>query len=105
MITRLKLKPGQRGTKALVEQHGDALVCIRFRYDAASRTRFKTVELVVEKTVVVNKASHQQQCNRTGANRLWRKRAWKTDQIPWRQMGFGCKTLVCNIRQDQGHRT
>lgn len=49
MITRLKLKPGQRGTKALVEQYGDALVCIRYRYDAASRTRIKTVELIVEK--------------------------------------------------------
>jgi len=48
MITRLKLKPGQRGTKALVEQYGDALVCIRYRYDAASRTRIKTVELIVE---------------------------------------------------------
>jgi hypothetical protein len=49
MITRLKLKPGQRGTKALVEQYGDALVCIRYRYDAVSRTRIKTVELIVEK--------------------------------------------------------
>ena len=49
MITRLKLKPGQRGTKALVEQYGDALFCIRYRYDAASRTRIKTVELIVEK--------------------------------------------------------
>lgn len=49
MITRLKLKPGQKGTKALVEQYGDDLVCIRYRYDEASRTRIKTVELVVEK--------------------------------------------------------
>lgn len=49
MITRLKLKPGQRGTKALVEEYGDALVCIRYRYDTASRTRIKTVELIVEK--------------------------------------------------------
>ena len=49
MITRLKLKPGQRGTKALAEQYGDALVCVRYRYDAVSRTRIKTVELIVEK--------------------------------------------------------
>jgi len=26
VITRLKLKPGQKGTKALVEKHGDDLV-------------------------------------------------------------------------------
>jgi hypothetical protein len=47
VITRLKLKPGQKGTKALVEQYGDALVCVRYRYDEASRTRIKTVELII----------------------------------------------------------
>jgi hypothetical protein len=49
MITRLKLKPGQKGTKALLEKYGEALVCVRYRYDEASRTRIKTVELIVEK--------------------------------------------------------
>lgn len=49
MIARLKLKPGQKGTKALVEKYGDALVCVRYRYDEASRTRIKTVELIVER--------------------------------------------------------
>ena len=49
MITRLKLKPGQKGTKAQVEKYGDALVCVRYRYDETSRTRLKTVELIVEK--------------------------------------------------------
>lgn len=49
MITRLKLKPGQKGTKALVEKNGDNLVCVRYRYDETSRTRLKTVELIVEK--------------------------------------------------------
>ncbi len=49
MITRLKLKPGQKGTKALAEKYGDALVCVRYRYDEVSRIRLKTVELIVEK--------------------------------------------------------
>lgn len=49
MKTRLILKPGQRGTKRLMEKYGDALICVRFRYDAASRQRLKTVELVVER--------------------------------------------------------
>jgi hypothetical protein len=49
LITRLKLKPGQKGTKALVEKYGDDFVCVRYRYDAASRTRIKTVEIVVER--------------------------------------------------------
>ncbi len=50
MKTRLKLNPGQRGTKALVDIYGDTLVCVRYRYDEASRTRIKTVEIIVEKT-------------------------------------------------------
>ncbi len=50
MITRLKLKPGQKGTKKLVAEHGDALVCVRYRYDEANRMRVKTIELIVEKT-------------------------------------------------------
>ncbi len=49
MIVRLKLRPGQKGTKALVEKYGDALVCVRYRYDESGRTRIKTVELIVEK--------------------------------------------------------
>jgi hypothetical protein len=48
--TRLILKPGQRGTKSLVTKYGDALLCVRFRYDAKSRQRLKTVELIVERT-------------------------------------------------------
>lgn len=50
LITRLKLKPGQRGTKKLLAKYGDALVCVRYRYDDTTRTRIKTIELVVEKT-------------------------------------------------------
>lgn len=49
MKTRLILKPGQRGTKNLVEKYGDDLLCVRFRYDAELRQRLKTVELIVEK--------------------------------------------------------
>ncbi len=50
MRTRLILKPGKRGTKELTKKYGDALFCVRFRYDAVSRQRLKTVELVVERT-------------------------------------------------------
>jgi hypothetical protein len=50
MKTRLILKPGQRGTKRLTDKYGDNLVCVRFRYDAISKQRLKTVELVVERT-------------------------------------------------------
>lgn len=50
MKTRLSLKPGQRGTKRLIDKYGDDLVCVRFRYDTATRMRVKTVELIIERT-------------------------------------------------------
>ncbi len=49
MKTRLKLKPGQKGTKRLVDIYGDALVCVRYRYGEESQERVKTVEIIVEK--------------------------------------------------------
>ena len=48
MRTRLKLKPGQKGTKSLVEQYGDKLVCVRYRYDEEQEKRYKTIELIVD---------------------------------------------------------
>ena len=47
MRTRLHLKPGQKGTKQLLTQYGDRLVCVRYRYDAQRKKRFKTVELII----------------------------------------------------------
>jgi hypothetical protein len=43
-----RLKPGQAGTRALQRRYGPALVCVRYRKDAASNTRYTTVELVVD---------------------------------------------------------
>ena len=48
MRTRLTLHPEQRGTKHLLAQYGDRLVCVRYRYDEQRKKRFKTVELIVE---------------------------------------------------------
>jgi hypothetical protein len=48
--TRLILKPGQHGTKRLVEKYGDSLLCVRFKYDTETQQRIKTVELIVERT-------------------------------------------------------
>jgi hypothetical protein len=44
---RLKLNPGQPGTKHLLRQYGDRLVCVRYRYDEKSKKRYTTVELIV----------------------------------------------------------
>ena len=44
--TRLKLKPGQRGTKKMVLKYGSKLVCVRYRYAEVTFKRYKTVELI-----------------------------------------------------------
>jgi hypothetical protein len=48
MTTRVKLKPGQKGTKKLVAQYGDALVCVRYRYNTEKRKQQKTAEIIVD---------------------------------------------------------
>lgn len=47
MKTRAKLLPGQKGTKSLQKQYGDALVCVRYRYDETNGKQLKTVEIIV----------------------------------------------------------
>jgi hypothetical protein len=46
--TRLTLRPGDPGTKRHVEQHGDRLVAVRYRYDDQASKRYTTVEIVVD---------------------------------------------------------
>jgi hypothetical protein len=48
MKTRLTLKPGQRGTRKLVEEYGEKLLYVRYRYDAERKRRVKTVEVIVD---------------------------------------------------------
>jgi hypothetical protein len=50
MEARLKLKPGQNGTKKLLARFGERLVCVRYRYDEARSLRFTTVELIVSQS-------------------------------------------------------
>jgi hypothetical protein len=48
MKTRLILRPGSRGTRKLLAQHGQRLVCVRYRYDERLKRRDKTVELIID---------------------------------------------------------
>ena len=48
MQTRLTLRPGQSGTKKLVERFGERLIRVRYLYDERTGRRLKTVELVLE---------------------------------------------------------
>jgi hypothetical protein len=42
------LAPGQPGTLKLIREHGETLVCVRYRMDQERRRRYTTVELIVE---------------------------------------------------------
>jgi hypothetical protein len=42
------LAPGQNGTKHLLRQYGDQLICVRYRYDKARQKRIKTAEIIVD---------------------------------------------------------
>jgi hypothetical protein len=48
MPSRTHLKPGQKGTRRLVEKYGDALLCVRYRFDELRGVRIKTAEIIVD---------------------------------------------------------
>ena len=48
MQIKATLVPGQNGTKQLLKQYGDQLVCVRYRYDKIRQKRFKTIEIIVD---------------------------------------------------------
>ena len=48
MEVKATLAPGQNGTKQLLKEYGDQLVCVRYRYDKARQKRLKTVELIID---------------------------------------------------------
>ena len=47
-----KLASGAAGTRRLLARYGAALVCVRYREDAAINRRYTTVELVVDERPV-----------------------------------------------------
>jgi len=48
MRTRQILKPGQRGTRGLLAEYGERLLCVRYREDRQQKKRYTTVELIVK---------------------------------------------------------
>jgi hypothetical protein len=48
MDVRATLQPGTNGTKTLLKEYGDLLVCVRYRYDKKKHKRYKTAEIIVE---------------------------------------------------------
>ncbi|MFC1772718.1 hypothetical protein ACFL3A_05120 [Pseudomonadota bacterium] len=48
MDVKATLLPGVNGTRSLLKEYGDQLVCVRYRYDKLKQKRYKTAEIIVE---------------------------------------------------------
>ena len=48
VITKTIRKPGQKGTKRLLQIYGDDLICVRYKYDYKNKKKYKTIELKTE---------------------------------------------------------
>jgi hypothetical protein len=50
MKIKATLRPGQNGTKRLLEKYGSRLVCVRYRYDEKTGKRYTTVEIIEDES-------------------------------------------------------
>ena len=51
------MQPGEMGTKQLLHQYGNSLVCVRYRTDKKAQKRYTTVELIIsEKEIYIEKS-------------------------------------------------
>lgn len=48
------LRPGRPGTKKQSAQHGEVLVCVRYRHDALGLYRYTTIELVTDAALLID---------------------------------------------------
>lgn len=46
--TTKTLHSGKPGTSKWVKKYGDALLCVRYKYDLQNKRKLKTVELIIE---------------------------------------------------------
>jgi hypothetical protein len=80
---RLHLRPGQKGTKQLLAQYGDRLICVRYRYDARRKKGLKTVELLVAERVGAATASLRPRPDRRVTDPLRRRRSPRPREGGW----------------------
>jgi hypothetical protein len=81
MIAKATLRPGQKGTKRLLEKYGDRLVCVRYRYDSVNGKRYTTVELLEAESHWTRKnvSSKGEQRNTETGKLSVRSDYWETD--------------------------
>ncbi|MGH8739218.1 MAG: hypothetical protein ACREVC_17830 [Burkholderiales bacterium] len=114
METRLTLRPGQHGTRKLVERFGARLLRVRYLYDAEIGRRLKTVELIVESVpwtprqrkprrrddeivavhIAWNEADLRERAKRLGA--IWRpaQKVWELHWADARRLGLAARVVA-----------
>ncbi len=50
MLVETVRRPGERGTKKLLERFGKRLVCVRYCCDPIKQKKYKTKELIIQET-------------------------------------------------------
>ena len=58
MEIKKTLRPGDMGTRRLLEQYGEQLICVRYRIDKLARKRYTTVEIVVDEKPYLAKKTY-----------------------------------------------
>ena len=96
MIVKTVRRPGHKGTESLVQQYGDKLVCVRYRYDASSCKRYKTAEIIVAE-------SDWEPSEELISHRPSECMPNKFSVMAWVRIGYHEKDLQQKIRQIGGH--
>jgi len=87
------IQPGEMGTKALLNEYGNKLVCVRYRTDKKAQKRYTTVELIInEKDIYIaknelycwvkihyNETELRQQAKNMGAKWHTNEKLWEMD--------------------------
>ena len=105
----------QDGAKQLREQYGEQLVCVRYRYDETTKERWKTVELIIEKsawepppptwpadTLVTRRVAAQERAVRRQVKAAGGK--WNPKEVVWELSyghgGVGLSATVTRSREE-----
>ena len=112
MKAQLTLKPGQDGTRKRVEEYGERLLYVRYRYDPVRKRRVKTVELSVEevpwaptlgrisrKTIVgvhvdAREGALRQQVKQAGGTWDPKRKLWNLPYEKVAELGLGERMVV-----------
>lgn len=57
MKTIKKIDAGMKGTKKLVEEYGDKLICVRYRNDCERKRKVKTIEIIIDESPLSDNSS------------------------------------------------